>query len=295
MKPSVLLARLAIVFVAASSMPAASQDKVQTVDGKTFEEWHKVLRTGTSVTRAVAMGALGKFGAAAKPAVPDLLTVFREASDSLRANAEAALLGIGPDAVPGLIGGLKSPYHAIRQGSASTLAHFGNVEGVVPALVETLADPRSGARVHAAVALGRIGPGNPANLAALRAALKDKDGLVRVASARALGNFGRHLQEVVPDLVAMRPLTQPHTRNAAREAVGRLGEGAVPILIGFLKDPDAELRATAADLLDPFGPKAAEAVPARSAGLASMTATVAATTVTGVARPVAMSAKSSTG
>lgn len=39
----------------------------------------------------------------------------------------------------------------------------------------------------------------------------------------------------------------------------------------------------------------AEATPAPSAGAASMIATVAATTVTGVARPVAMRAKSSTG
>lgn len=58
-----------------------------------------------------------------------------------------------------------------------------------------------------------------------------------------------------------RPYRAWEMREAAADALGRIGEPAVPELVRMLQDPDPALRRQAADVLARIGPRAGAAVP----------------------------------
>ena len=86
---------------------------------------------------------------------------------------------------------------------------------------------------------------------------KDSDMRVREAAAEALGKIG---PEEVPALIKALGDENSYVRSAAAEALGKIGPEAVPALIRALGDEDSSVRWRAAYTLGEIGPEAKEAV-----------------------------------
>ncbi len=138
-----------------------------------------------------AAWSLGNLGAAAEPAVPDLVRAL--ARDETNAVVAGALARVGPAAkaaVPELVKALASEDDGRRWRAARTLGRIGPEAGpAVEALTGALADPNGLVRAHAARALGRIGPAAMPAAAALQRATGDREEGVRDEARRALDRF----------------------------------------------------------------------------------------------------------
>jgi HEAT repeat protein len=152
-------------------------------------------------------------------------------------------------------------HQALKDGGRSAL----------PVLVEVLRkDDRAEARWRAADLLGQIGPeareSSPA-MAALVAALRDRDPYVRTVAATALASIGPAGPDALPPL---RDMLNDGERVPALRALARYGAEAAPAIpraIELLDDDDSEVRWNAARTLGKIGPAAREAVPALVAAL----------------------------
>ena len=173
---------------------------------------------------------IGKLGADAAPAVPDLLV--HGWGFSGKSDAAAAIEGIGVAAVPGLIEGMDSDSPDVRETAAYTAGRIGpGAVDAVPALARCLDDETREVRQWAAWSLGHIGPGAVGAVEDLRAALTDPETWVRSNAAEALGRIGEGAAPAIPDLVAV-----------------------------IRWDRGYDVAAHAADALAAFGPAAADAV-----------------------------------
>lgn len=139
-------------------------------------------------------------------------------------------------------------------------------QGIAPAgpddpapLIETLrAAPQARARAEAAQRLAaRSGPPPEPVLAALTAALDDRDAGVRLCSAQSLWVLlDARTLPVVPVLEAALGDPAREIRWRAAFLLGRLGSRArpsVPALLATLRDPDPQVRDSAAEALAAIG------------------------------------------
>jgi HEAT repeat protein len=155
----------------------------------------------------------------------------------------------------------KETHEALKEGGPSAL----------PVLAEVLQkDDRAEARWRAADLLGQIGPEareSSSAMAALVAALRDRDSYVRAVAAAALASIGPAGPDALPPLCDM---LSGGERVPALRALARYGDEAAPAIprvIELLGDDDSEVRWNAARTLGKIGPTAREAVPALVATL----------------------------
>lgn len=209
----------------------------------------RLLKDGRPTARAQAALGVGWMGAAGVPAVPDLVALLADAATPgpLRIACCEGLTALGPAA-----------------GAATA------------ALRNALTDPEPALRRVAAAALGTVGRGEPENVAALIAALADKNENVAVTAALHLGKYGPKAKDAVPPLVRLleRPAgtagKPPHPFALRQQAVQSLGEigpaaaEAVPALVALVADAaeEMELRTPAVRTLGRFGAAAKDALPA---------------------------------
>lgn len=203
------------------------------------------------------------------------------------------LAGLGPQAVPKLIGALE--YEPLRAQVAYILGQIGAPAApATEALAKLVADPDANVRIEAAYALGKIGPAAKASVPALIAALKPGEDKPAYAAAFALGRIGPDAAsaepallgliegsddslsllcawalvqirgasaataaKVLPELRAGLASDFPKSRQMAAETLGTLGaaaKAARPQLERLAKgDKDAEVRAAAAKALESIG------------------------------------------
>jgi HEAT repeat protein len=156
--------------------------------------------------------------------------------------------------VKGLINALgyrKEP--TIQRAAAEALGALGDTRAA-PALIAALKSGYSSAdlRQVTAVALGQIGDARAVE--ALVDALKDKERNVREAAAEALVRIGA---PAIPSLIAA--AQDPAVRGDVVKALGQIGAPAVEPLIAALKDGDESVRDAAAVVLGQAGdPRAVE-------------------------------------
>lgn len=241
-----------------------------------------------------ARNALPQYGVGV---VGPLLESLREVpalTKELRDQLPAVLAGIGPAAIPALVGHLADPDEGERAVSVAALGLLGAVDAL-PAVAALATDASALVRLEAVRALGAIGdtglraadrqarvmrPGRPPRrwpfrrpaieinraelvVSALRAALADATVGVRVAAARALGLVGKVAAPAAPDLIARLRADEEPVQCAAAEALGRIGdESGVQPLAEALAHPTATVRAAAARALGAYGENARPAVPA---------------------------------
>jgi HEAT repeat protein len=182
--------------------------------------------------RAEAAKALGNIGAESPAVVPALLRLLQEDSDSnVRTEAAHALGRVGEKAAP-----------ASR------------------ALAAVLSEPSNGdiLRGEAAWALARVGPLAPDTVATLSAAARDRSGYVGVRAAESLWKVSGEASRAALALTAR--LEDPAVRNAAAQALNRIGpgaKGAVQALLVALKSKDRLFRESVVMALRRIDPVAA--------------------------------------
>lgn len=199
--------------------------------------------------RAHAAELLGLAGATdAIPALVAALNDRFEDGTSVKTAAVKALARLeDPTAIPLLCAELRDAQEASARAIAEALVAFGTL--AVAPVTALLADPmHRGARVWAARVLGRIGDVAPVE--DLISRLQDRDDLLRMAAAEALG--------ILADARAIQPLIRttlrdpaPQVRAHAAEAVALIeGERAVDVLVAALSDPDYGTRLRALEALE---------------------------------------------
>ncbi len=202
------------------------------------ERWKAVrnLATYTSADWESSPEAIG-------PAVDAILTCARAPArdgrgSSFRVEAARVLANIGarsPACVPGLLELLQNEADpAVCQEAIRSLGKIGEGADAAARALDRLLKQSEEDRLRgeAALALGRVAPTARATNAALRAALDDPSGWVAVCAATALWRIDREPDEVVPALA--RRLTDPESRDAAAQALYRIGaaaRAAVPALV----------------------------------------------------------------
>jgi HEAT repeat protein len=213
-------------------------------DGKgAIEGLARALTDEDWFVRLSAAQALQKFGPKAAAAVPALIQATKP-NDAVKdfrpvrcGAAMIALARIDPAskeleaAVRMVVGKLLEDERQGSFGARATGARMLGEIGAaalpsVPTLVKLLQYPDGDVRVASAEALLKIAPDphGPAALGVLSDALRHADLLVRRRAAEALGGLGPTSSTVLPALRAAAQDPEPEVRQAAQDAVRRIGQ-----------------------------------------------------------------------
>lgn len=189
---------------------------------------------------------------------PKLLSEMRAALDdhegAVRSTAATAIGNLGAAAIPAvpqLISGLKNdPFKEARETAARALGRIGKAAPDEKSLIEPLrvasekdVDPVT--RVVALGALAMIDVEMPQQITSLRKYLHHEEALVRMKAAHALGMLGAVAKEAAPEIVNVLKLeTDHHRRGYVARALGTTADPAsLPALEAALKeetDPGAQ-------------------------------------------------------
>jgi HEAT repeat protein len=176
-----------------------------------------------------AFSALVRIG---PPAVPALRDAFQNEDKGVRRSALVALRHLGEPAVPVLVESLRGE-DALRDDVLHSLGEMGpEAKEAVPALLGLLEKAPESA-IPAAKALWLVAK-HPAAGTALRKALADKDGEVRLYAAVTAGELDLEAKAAVPVLAEALKRGGDFVRPAALQALLRFGKGAtaaVPALV----------------------------------------------------------------
>lgn len=237
--------------------------------------------------RLSALMSLTEIGPKGASAADAVVEVLEEKSEHLRLNAALALGRMGKDAVAPLLKALDHKDGDVRFYGVWAVGWIGpEAKEAAGKVVALLADPHDGVRRKAAYALGRIAPQSSQAIAELFKAMTDKNGDVRLAAAEALVGFG---PPVLPTLRTRLAKDQPEEmrrgclelcaklgpgakdavpevrqaflestglRQAAGQALSKIGKDALPVLREGLKSDRAELRLEAVQALGRMGAEA---------------------------------------
>jgi HEAT repeat protein len=179
----------------------------------------------------------GLLDQAARP----LAAALSDRDPVVRYYASEALVGIGPRAVPFLIEVFHAHREADRDRAARVLWRIGApaVEPLLAVLQEKSATPEM--RTASASALGMIG--DPRAVKGLVLLLRDERYFVRQRAAQALGRIG---EPAVDMLLEMANSSVPATREAAVEALGTTAsKRGIDRTIELLSDSNANVRSAA--------------------------------------------------
>ena len=175
------------------------------------------------------------------------------------------LARLGPPAIPVLTKALtdNDEDDRVRLHAALALGEMGpQAAEATPSLIQALKQRNEMIATRAASALGKIGPPAKDAVPALIDALKAGDWSLRCWAAETLGRIGPAAKAAVPALEEA--LKDEQARFYAAEALAKLGlpEKGLPVLIALLEDKSSSWREAAAEALGDIGPPAKAAIPA---------------------------------
>lgn len=223
MLPTVVFVLLAL-FLGVATSGWAQQSEVQ------ISAYIKQLDASDEKKRSQAIAALVAMG---PTAVPQLIAAFKD--PSVRFDALEVLNQIKPVAIDALKQALRDPHEGVRIGAAHALGHLrAYAQSAVPDLIAALKDNKESVRRDAANALAQVvGPGSGAVVNDLVAALKDPDDVTRAFAAVALGRIGAAASAASVALIEVLKEDNKLAINAAG-ALGQIGgdtRATVPALI----------------------------------------------------------------
>jgi HEAT repeat protein len=182
----------------------------------------KALGEGQGESRLYVAKALGLLGSQAKEAVPDLGMALQDEDARVRAAAAEALGRMGleaKDAVPELLDALQDKDLRTQMNVAATLTDL--AAAGVPGLLEKIREAdRKGGWARPLVQ-ARFGAARPEMVAQLRKDLDDKDPLVRMKAALALGELAPQSQAAADAMKKALRDADPKVRLAAVEGLQR--------------------------------------------------------------------------
>ncbi|MDB6067256.1 MAG: repeat protein [Pedosphaera sp.] len=173
------------------------------------------------IRRMRAVSAFHALGASAKPAVPGLAQVLFK--DPGNEEASAAMVVIGPEAMPAVMQGVTNSDPKIREVAVKTLGGMSfDANTVVPVLIKSLKDGSGEVRFSAALSLGNFAQKAAVSVPALAESLSDKDDKVRRVALYSLGRLGSEAHMALPAI--KRALDDPSkgVRSAATNALKKV-------------------------------------------------------------------------
>ena len=222
--------------------------------------------------------ALIRLGPAARPALTQLMRVFRDprqwSPGQTGYRAANVLSGLGKEALPQILQCFSDPQ--FTNGRiwilVDVIRRMSNLEGAgdraVPILCDLLARNDPNLHQGCVEALGNLAAAPtlavPALSATLTNALATPDIILSRKCAEALGKFGPNASNAVPVLCLALKSPDGITTEEAARTLGKIrafGEVAVPALIQYLKESNAKHRKYAIEGLTGYGSAAAEATP----------------------------------
>lgn len=206
-----------------------------------------VLTDPDTDVRYYAVWALGLLGPDAKGRTADIIRLLDDRSADVRRKAAFAIGRIAPPdvAVPVLIKVLADDNADVRTAAVAALAGFD--KEAVPALADALKSPHPRICLHAAQALGQIGPAADAAVPALTPLLASKEKGIGTEARGALARFGK---VALPALIKALNSEDFTLRRRAVQAIAEIDDAeAVQALLDALKSPFADVRAEAASAL----------------------------------------------
>ncbi len=123
-------------------------------------------------------------------------------------------------------------------------------------LIPLLSDRDRVVRLNGAAALGKIGVLAASAIPNLIPLLKDADATVRWSTVSSLGFMGEAAKVAIPGMILLLKDVTPEVRSAAVFALGSMGKHgkiAIPNLIPLLKDSDQMVSIAAANALKKLG------------------------------------------
>jgi HEAT repeat protein len=229
--------------------------------------------------RIEAATALGDLDSPAQKAIPSLLLGLKDPDPAFRARAAETVgriagLSWARDAVGLLTAALDDSDPRVRACAAGALGDFWfESRPAIPRLVAAFDDPAADVRLAAIRAFQRVGKIPAASRDAVLRLLQDPDARVRRSALQRIEDDDLDSETVVEALVAALRDPDSEVRAAAATALGRAHvwsssdedrpryqvrarlprpPSAAAILRAALDDPDARVRAAAADLLPVF-------------------------------------------
>src|SRR5579883_2644221 len=156
--------------------------------GKHLSQYVRALQGADKGARVKAAAVLGEMHLPEPTALAALTAALADRSPEVRRQAAAALVAIGPEAVPYLAKALDHADPAVRASAVSSLGQFSpRSRAAVPALIRALRDSDSRVCLTAATELGRFGPAARAAVPDLIAALQSPIPELRPEAVKALG------------------------------------------------------------------------------------------------------------
>jgi HEAT repeat protein len=195
----------------------------------------EAMKDGDPLVRLRAIHSLGQIGEKAAPAVLALVGSLAEKGDVVDLSSEDS------PSIQAADGG------RIRKWSAWSLGEIGeSARPSVPALIHSLEDPNPAVREAAAEALGQLAGFDPAAVAALTRALRDRfDPTLAEAAAASLATMQ---SQGIPVLIEELRSDDPDARVLAANSFRSMGDeakAALPALRLVSDDPDSALRQAA--------------------------------------------------
>lgn len=223
-------------------------------------DWAHRLLAHDSTVRASAEATLVQGGPRSLPLLKRFLAPEHE---DLHDVTFDIIRRIGPSAIPLLVELLRDRSESIRRGAVDELIDLApDTQWIQPALRRALRDEDAVVAGDAARALGALGKRASPSVAALVRTLSHDDQYVRIYAAEALASIGPAAAGAAHALADALNDPAPGVRWAACEALGRIGAAAasaVPQLIAALDDEFLYVRIFAAGALGSIGPKAQSA------------------------------------
>ena len=198
-----------------------------------------------------------------EPAIPRLIQSLGSEDEQAREGAIQVLSRIGEPAIPALIQSLGSESWRTRIAAQETLSNIGQRQGstalsLVKSLKTALESESEGIRAGAARVLGNLKKRSVMS-ALVRKLQEDPSPEVRIASAQALGEIGG--DGILVHLIRALGDQEEKVRSAVvavlQEALPKLGDSALGVLIGALQNRNKDIRLGAIRVLREVGTKKA--------------------------------------
>jgi HEAT repeat protein len=177
-----------------------------------------------ATVRHAAAYELGEMGPQAEAAIPALIQSLSDTNAQVRASAGYSLSRMGTAAVPGLLEARAHGNETARQAAATTLERFyPSLRPALPILMTMAADEAPAIRRQGIEGLTAIRPSTAEIVSAWMIALNDPVTEVRLAAIKGLSRAGRRGQSAIPELTRLTEDKEESIRNAARDALGKIG------------------------------------------------------------------------
>ncbi len=198
--------------------------------------------------------------------VPLLVDALESSGQSGRTELIAALVRIGPAAVPHLVKTIDNGTLSRRLGAISALGGIrADPKSSIPCLIRALADDRAEVRRASIISIQRFQDSAKEAVPSLAAiAIDDTNIRIRVTAVVALGQIHLQPDTSVPCLIRALGDESPAVRRAAADALSEFdskAEPAFPALAQAFDDEDKSVRKRAVRTIGELGQDAMELVP----------------------------------